>query len=285
VAAEPLKIHKSSNLGGHAWWETSRAKLTGMILLAIGILGLVAWWFLLHPYVTSDDARVAATLVRVAPEAIGGRVILLPVHEGDRVKKGDTLAELDHRIAQAQLQRAKAKADLTEHELLRVKSLVIQKGLPQKDLDVAEANAETATAELTLAEVAEENTTIRSPVDGIVIQKVTEEGNIIEPGQTVVTVAEVDNAWIAANIEETSVGAVKVGQKVFINIDEGGSLEGRVSEVRSSVASQFALIPSDNGSGNFTKVVQRVPIKVAIERSNDRVLRAGQSVEIKIRVR
>jgi membrane fusion protein (multidrug efflux system) len=250
----------------------------------VAVVGLMVWWFLIHPYVSTDDARVAATLSRVGPEAIGGRVIRVAVTEGDHVKKGDILVELNHEIVEAQLSRARARAVLTERELHRITELVAQRGLPAKELDVAKANAETAQAELKLAEVAFNNTTIRSPVDGVIVQKLTEEGNIVEPGQTVVTISDVDHAWIAANIEETSVGAVRIGQPVRIVIDEGGTLTGRVSEVRAAVASQFALIPADSGAGNFTKVVQRIPIKIEVEPHPHLVLRAGQSVEIKIRV-
>jgi RND family efflux transporter MFP subunit len=266
------------------WWQTRRSKITGAVMAALAVVCALVWWFAFHPFVTTDDARVAATLVRVAPEAIGGRVIKLLVKEGDHVKKGDVLAQLDDRIASAQLKRAKAKAELAAKDLKRIEQLVAQRGLAPKDLDVAKATADTTEAEMQLAEVAMENTAVRSPVDGVVVQKSTEEGNIVEPGQTIVTVVDTDHAWVAANIEETSVGDVRVGQRVKIEVDEGGALTGRVSEVRSSVASQFALIPSDNGSGNFTKVVQRVPIKVELDAHADHPLRAGQSVEIKIRV-
>jgi membrane fusion protein (multidrug efflux system) len=244
---------------------------------------------LLRPFVATDDARVAATLVRVAPEAASGRVVRLAAQEGDHVKKGDVLVELDHRLAEAQLQKSRARADFAEHELRRVSALVSQHGLPERELDSARANAETARAELTLAEISLQNMTIASAIDGIVVQKTTEEGNIVEPGQTLLTISDADHAWIAANIEETSVGAVRVGQSVRIFVDEGGELRGTVAEVRASVAAQFALIPSDNGAGNFTKVVQRVPIKVRLDEQSKqaygRVLRPGQSVEIKIRVR
>jgi membrane fusion protein (multidrug efflux system) len=267
-----------------AWWKSKRSKLTGFVALALAVIGFLAWLFIFHPYVSTDDARVAATLIRVAPEAISGRVIKMAVQEGDHVKKGDVLVELDHRIVDAQLQRAQARATLTSQELHRINELVAQKGLAARELDTAKANADTAQAELKLATVSQQNTNIKSPVDGIVIQKSTEEGNFVEPGQTVVTVADVDHAWIAANIEETAVGLVKIGQPVQINIDEGGTLQGKVSEIRSSVASQFALIPSDNGAGNFTKVVQRVPIKIEVDAHPGRILRAGQSVEVKIKV-
>jgi membrane fusion protein (multidrug efflux system) len=268
-----------------AWWKTKRSRNALGVSAVIAFAGLIVWWFLFHPYVSTDDARVAATLVRAAPEAVGGLVIKLNVKEGDRVKKGDILVELDHRISEAQLQKAKAHAELSQHELRRVTELVAQRGLATKELDTAKANSDSAQAELRLATVAFENATIRSPIDGIVVQKTVEEGNIVEPGQTLVTICDIDHAWIAANIEETAVGDVKPGQPVKIVVDEGGTLTGRVLEVRASVASEFALIPSDSGAGNFTKVVQRIPIKIAITSTPEHPLRAGQSVEIKIRVR
>jgi multidrug resistance efflux pump len=266
------------------WYKTARARLTGAIFLGLALAGTVLWYFAYYPYVSTDDARVAATLIRIAPEAIGGRVIRLNVKEGDHVKKGDVLAELDHRIAEAQLKRAHAKSELATHELKRVRQLVAQRGLAAKDLDIAVAGADSADADLQLAQVALENTTIKSPIDGIIVQKTTEEGNIIEPGQTLLTVVDAEHAWVSANIEETAVGDVRVGQSVRMKIDEGGEMQGHVKEIRASVAAQFALIPSDNGAGNFTKVVQRVPIKVELEPHPGRELRVGQSVVIKIRV-
>jgi multidrug resistance efflux pump len=268
-----------------SWWATSRARKVGAASLAAVIVGFVYWLVYLHPYVSTDDARVAATLVRVAPDTIGGRVIRLNVTEGSRVKAGEILLELDHRTASAQLERAKAKTILTAREFKRVSELVRQKGLPARELDVAQANSNFAESELKLAEVADENTSIRSPIDGIVVQKATEVGNIVEPGQTVVTVSDIDHAWIAANIEETSVGPIAIGQPVTVVVDEGGKLTGKVSEVRGATMALFSLIPAENPSGNFTKLVQRIPIKIVLDPHPELILRSGQSVEIRIRTK
>lgn len=276
---------KEDPIADRPWWAVPRVRRVAAISLTGVILGTLLWYFFIYPYVSTDDARVAATLVRVAPEGAGGRVIQLNVTEGVRVKKGDILLELDHRIASAQLQRAKAKFALARREINRVSQLVQQHGLPTRDLDSAHANIDIAESELHLAEIADGNTTIRSPIDGIVVHKAVEEGDTVEPGQTLITVTDIDHAWIAANIEETSVGAVAIGQPVTVKIDEGGKLTGKVSEIRAATAAQFALIPAENPSGNFTKLVQRIPIKVALDPHPDRVLRSGQSVEIKIRVR
>jgi membrane fusion protein (multidrug efflux system) len=136
-----------------------------------------------------------------------------------------------------------------------------------------------------LAQIALDNTYLKSPTYGIVVQKIAKVGNISETNQTAVTVVDIANAWIAANIEETDVGLVKPGQRVKIAIDEGGTLSGKVIEVRKAAASQFALIPSDNAAGNFIKLVQRIPVRIALDPHPGRVLRVGQSVVIKIRVR
>ena len=90
---------------------------------------------------------------------------------------------------------------------------------------------------------------------------------------------------MTCNVEETAVGLVKPGQKVSINVDEGGTLEGEVLAVSAASASQFAMIPADNPSGNYTKLVQRIPVKIGLMPHPGMTLRAGQSVEVHIRVR
>lgn len=266
------------------WWRAKRAKKVMLVVFLSAIILTVGWWFYFYPYTATDDARVAMTLLRLAPSYTEGRVTKVNVEEGSVVKVGDVLIEIDHRIPEANYIKAKAKYDLSMRELQRIEKLTAHGSATEQALDRAKGALAEADSELKMSEVILENTYIKSPVDGVVIQKRAEVGNILEKNQVGVVVADVKNAWIAANIEETAIGSVKVGQKVYISLDEGGELEGKVLEVRSSVASQFALIPSDSGAGNFTKVVQRVPIKIEITNGNKEHLRAGQSVEIKIRV-
>lgn len=266
------------------WHHHPRARAAGLAAAAVVLLAFVAWLVFFRPYLSTDDARIAATTVRVAPAGAGGQVVKLNVTEGDRVKAGAVLVELDHRTASAQLQRAQARLALAEKELKRMEQMAAENGISPRDLDSSRANFQTADAEAKLAAIALDNTYLRSPIDGIVIQKSTEAGDMLEPGQTAVSLTDIDHAWIAANIQETSVGRVKVGQPVTIHVDEGGTLYGNVSEIRTATAAQFALIPADNPSGNFTKLVQRIPIKVALAPGHGQVLRVGQSVEIRIRV-
>jgi multidrug resistance efflux pump len=266
------------------WYRQANAVRTFQAVLVITVLGIVYWLFWVHPYVYTDDARVDATLARVAPEGAGGRVIAVHVTEGDAVKAGDPLVELDPQTAQAELQRARAKALVARKDLARARELAAERGVSARQLDLATAASESADAEERLAELALDRCTLRSPFNGVVVQKVAYEGNRFDTGQTAVTVADLDHAWVAANVEETDAGSLKPGQEARIWIDEGGSLTGRLLEVRQATLSTFSLIPSENSSGNFVKLVQRIPLKIALDPHPGRVLRVGQSVVVKIRV-
>lgn len=287
----PQKTHESPSPAANKedlqkrWWRHPRARTAGWITLAAGVLLFLAWLVFMAPYLYTDDARIAATTVRVASPGAGGLVIKLNAAEGARVAVGQVLVELDHRTSEAQLQRARARLVLAEKELRRMEQMAAENGVAPRDLDSARANQQTMEAEVKLAQISLDNTYIRSPLDGVVIQKNTEIGNLLEAGQTAISIIDLDHAWVAANIEETSVRRVKVGQPVTVTVDEGGVYFGNVSEILPATAAQFALIPADNPSGNFTKLVQRIPIKVVLAPSPGRALRVGQSVEIKIRVR
>jgi membrane fusion protein (multidrug efflux system) len=158
-------------------------------------------------------------------------------------------------------------------------------GLRGQELEQARAGEAQARAELAAAQVALDQMTLRSPYDGVVLRVSVYPGNFASTGQGVVTVADVAHAWVAANVEETSAGRLRPGERVRIEVDEGGELEGHVEVVTQTAASRFALIPADNAAGNFTKVVQRIPLRIAIDGAAGRPLRVGQSVVARIRVR
>lgn len=180
---------------------------------------------------------------------------------------------------------AMAKGQLSEAQAHRLEADAGAERIALKQQQVEEARmiAAQAKADLQLAQLALDRKTLRSSLDGIVSKIIPDPGDYVATGQAAVVVTDIDHAWIDANVEETSIALVKEGQHVEIEIDEGGSLEGYVAVVSHTAASQFALIPADNAAGNFTKVVQRIPIRVALEKS-DRRLRVGQSVVLRIRV-
>jgi len=155
-----------------------------------------------------------------------------------------------------------------------------------RQVEAARAQAAQARADLELAEVALDRMTLKSSVDGVVVRVTVDPGDYLSPAQGAVTVVDLAHAWIGANVEETSSGLLRLGQTAEVSIDEGGKLTGRVDVITQSAASSFALIPADNAAGNYTKVVQRIPIRIAIDPSpRIHTLRAGQSVEVRIRAR
>jgi len=275
----------SATMGPKPWWTRKRVQsFVAAIVIAV-LAAVMVWWVFFRSYVSTNDARVATNIIRVAPVGVGGMIEKVTVEEGDPTKAGQLLVEIDRRVPEAQFNRAKARFKLAQIELDRVRNLVSSKSSSARDLDNARTNYDIAEAELKLAEVNLQNTYLKSPIDGIVIQKLAQPGNIIEPGQVALMISDADHAWISANIEETNIAKVRVGQPVYVSIDEGGSLTGKVQEINVATASQFSLLPAENASGNYTKVVQNIPIKIALDPHPGRVLKAGQSVTIKIRVR
>ncbi len=267
------------------WWKSQRAQRSLITALVFALISTCIWWEFFAPYIRTDDARVAATTVSFAPRGMGGQMIDLLVDEGDRVKNGQLLARLDQRIARAHLKRARAQDRWMSRELARIQEQAKGGFTSQRDLDRAICNAKSARADRQLARIALDDTLIKSTLDGVVVFKSAEKGDFLQPGQAAVTIADLDSAWIAVNIEETYARRLRAGQSVMVKIDEGGELEGHVGEILNSTASQFALIPADSGSGNYTKVVQRIPIKVRLLPSAGHALRIGQSAEIRIRIK
>jgi membrane fusion protein, multidrug efflux system len=126
--------------------------------------------------------------------------------------------------------------------------------------------------------------TITAPVTGVVSKRV-EVGMNVQPGQTLVSVVPLDDVWITANFKETQLRRMKVGQRVTIAVDAyGREYQGRVESVAGATGAQFSLLPPENATGNYVKVVQRVPVKIVLDpgQNRDHLLRLGMSVEPKV---
>jgi len=123
---------------------------------------------------------------------------------------------------------------------------------------------------------------LKAPVAGIVSRKSVEPGQVIQPGQPLMTVIPLDRVWITANFKETQLRDMRVGQTVTVDVDAYGGHEftGKVESIAAATGSRFSLLPPDNASGNFVKVVQRVPVKIVLDNGQDpdRLLRPGMSV-------
>jgi membrane fusion protein, multidrug efflux system len=147
---------------------------------------------------------------------------------------------------------------------------------------VAQARANLAAAELLLG-----YTTIAAPVDGVVTRKTVQVGNIVQPGQSLMSIVPLHDVWVTANFKETQLAAVRPGQDAEIKVDMyGQSVRGRVDSIAAATGSRLSLLPPENATGNFVKVVQRIPVKIRVEnRPGGVVLRPGMNVEATILTR
>ncbi|PXW46904.1 membrane fusion protein (multidrug efflux system) [Erwinia sp. AG740] len=126
---------------------------------------------------------------------------------------------------------------------------------------------------------------LRSPVDGVVDRTIVNVGSYAQTGQWIMLVHDPRNLWVEANIKETAIGRVRVGQRVDIQVDAypDKHFSGHVIRVGDAATNQFALLPSPNPSGNFTKITQRVPVRIALD-SQDNGLKPGLMAEVSINV-
>jgi membrane fusion protein (multidrug efflux system) len=350
--------------------------LTVAIGVVVGVIFGIGWLHYYFTHASTDDARVKGDLIAVSP-TVQGKIRLIPIQEGDRVEKGQLIAQLREEDYQAQvdvaagvvqtieaelkeaqaelkLEREKTQKEVAEataalcaaqarqdeaeaslrqasldfdrmkklhrsktvsssemdraqatfdlcHARVEVAKEVIKEN--QAKLQIAEANTagvilkeqrveslrgrwEEARAALTAAKLKLDHTTVTSPIDGIVAKKVANIGEVIKVGQTIAVIVDLNTVWVEANLEETKVEHVRLGQTVDVKVDAypGTKFTGRVANIGAAAASEFALIPENRSAGNFTKVTQRIPIKIEVTNPSYQ-LRPGMMVVVGIDVR
>lgn len=196
-------------------------------------------------------------------------------------------AEEDVAIAEGALSRARG-------ELERARAQRTAADTAPQRVEAIEARAELAVAELEAAKAALEraehdlaDTTVRAPAAGVIGRKALEPGQFVRRGEPLLALVG-DEVWVEANYKETQLARLRVGQPVTIRVDAyGGKLSGRVESVGPATGSRFSLLPADNTSGNFVKVVQRVPVKILLDETGSETgaLRPGMSVHTVVHLR
>lgn len=286
----------------------------GVFLLALGLIG---WYLHARKYVWTNDAYLDGYQIQISAD-IEARIIELYVDEGDLVQKGELLCQLDESIYNSQ------KEDALTNVLLLQENVKLQKIEMEKLRDIynvakqeyeneiisyinfdkiekdfhysianyklAEANLTNGIAKLGVIEELLRHTKIYAPRDGAISKRWVVAGDVAQIGQPLFGLTDIKNIWVTANLEENKVEHLQTGDPVEIHIDAypDRTFTGSVFVVRAAAASQFSLIPPDNATGNFTKVVQRVPVKIwlNIPQSKEPLyLYPGMSAEIYVKVR
>jgi membrane fusion protein (multidrug efflux system) len=145
----------------------------------------------------------------------------------------------------------------------------------------AEAEVQRLAAAVHQSELNLQYTTVRAPVTGIVSRKTVEPGQVVQPGQPLLALVNLEDVWVTANFKETQLRNMRIGQAASVEVDAyGRSFKGHVDSLAGATGARFSLLPPENATGNYVKVVQRVPVKIVFEKGQDpnHLLRPGLSV-------
>ena len=305
--------HKSSN---------KIRTIVMIVILVIAIVVAIFWWLNYRKYISTDDANLDSYRIDVASQ-VDGRITKLYVMEGDTVKEGDVMFELDNTLIISKLQAAQAQYEQLLSEVVSTKTSLIEarknyeiavlaENLSKKNFERAkeqfnkdvipletyqtfEENWKTTVLQTQIAQNRIESTQARiaatemsalaakaniesmstdlsyymisAPASGIIGKRWVLEGDVISAGQNVFTLNMNMNLWVAVYLEETKFNNIRIGQNAKFTLDAYDKLTfyGKIYYIGDNAASEFALVPPNNASGNFTKVTQRIPLKISID--------------------
>jgi membrane fusion protein, multidrug efflux system len=200
----------------------------------------------------------------------------------DTVRAQISEAEAGIRMAESRQIQATAGEQQARAALQGVQTAPEQITATRARASSAQARVEQAKATLAQAELNLAYVVVKAPVKGIVSKKSVNPGQVVQPGQPVMAIVQSDDVWITANYKETQLEHMRPGQKVTVEVDAigGKDFTGHVDSIAAATGARFSLLPPENATGNFVKVVQRVPVKILLEpgQDPDRLLRPGMSV-------
>ncbi len=303
--------------------KSKREKIILILLLVIAVALGAWWWINYNKYITSDDANLDSYRVDVAAQ-ISGRITKLLVAEGDTVKKGDILFEIDNSNmlsrkaqAEAEYQQLQAQLEVDKIDVTVAKKdyqiALLAEGLSSKNyeraktqykgdaipletlqtmeeawktsklqveiaqshvqaskasIEVTERSAEAAMANISTLDTDLAYYQVVAPADGVIGKRWSLAGDMINAGQTIFTLNIGTDIWVAVYLEETKFSDIYLGQETKFTLDAYDKLTfyGRIYYIGDNAASEFSLVPPNNASGNYTKVTQRIPLKISIDK-------------------
>ena len=189
-------------------------------------------------------------------------------------------------VAQSQLAQARAGASQATAQLQTAQTAPQQVEATRARASSADAKVMQQRAAVQQAELNLQYATVKAPMKGIVSKKSVEVGQVVQPGQPLMAIIPLEDVWVTANFKETQLRDMRPGQPAVIEVDAYGGREfkGHIESLAAATGSRFSLLPPENATGNFVKVVQRVPVRIAIDEKQDaqQVLRPGMSVTAKV---
>jgi len=239
------------------------------------------------------EAVLSASQARLKEAEANMRLATLDFKRVGKLYKSKTVSasEMDkvqaaYNLAQARLASAAEEINENRAKLEVTRANTGEVTIKQRRVESLKGKLEEATAELEAARLKLAHTTVTSPIDGVVAKKISHIGEVITAGQPVTVIVDLNNIWVEANLEETQVKHVRLGQSVDLNVDAYSNTRftGKVINIGAATASEFALIPENRSAGNFTKVTQRIPIRIEVVDPAEQ-LRPGMMVTVGIDIR
>jgi membrane fusion protein (multidrug efflux system) len=230
-------------------------------------------------FVSTDDAQVGAHVTMLSSR-VEGTIQKVFAEEHSKVKQGDPLAQIDTSdyssasdAAEAQVASLQARFKEAEVGFRRAVELFEKQAIPRERFDAAQAayketggHLKAAQAALDQAKLNVSYTKILAPADGTIARKSVEPGQYVPAGQALFGFVAASERWVTANLKETELAGVTLGKRADVTVDAmpGKTFMGEVASISPSTGAVFSLLPPDNSTGNFTKVVQRVPVRIRL---------------------
>src|SRR5438874_1088161 len=264
----------------------------GLALVAVAAL---LWWLHARKIEDTDDAQVDGYITAVSSR-VPGTVLRVLVEDNQPVKQGDVLVELDAadlEVAAAQARAAVAQAQAAfaaEQPSVSITATSNRATVQSTEDEVAntEADLEAARRDLDQAQLNLGYAKVVAPVAGIVGKRSVNVGDRVQPGQQLMSLTQNGELWVTANFRETQIERMRQGQHASVHVDAiDRDYEGIVESFAGATGSRYSLLPPENASGNYVKVVQRIPVRIKLEQGQPEMerLRPGMSAEPKVRVR
>jgi membrane fusion protein (multidrug efflux system) len=191
-------------------------------------------------------------------------------------------AEAGIPVAESKLVQAQAGEQRAHAELQSAQTAPSQIAATRARASSAEARVQTARANLAQAELNLQYAVVKAPVRGVASKKGINVGQVVQMGQPLLAIVQLDDVWVTANYKETQLKNMRAGQRAAVDVDAlgGRDFKGKVDSIAGATGSRFSLLPPENATGNFVKVVQRVPVKIVLDPGQDpeHLLRPGMSV-------
>jgi membrane fusion protein (multidrug efflux system) len=248
--------------------EEGDAVNKGMLLAALDSTDLIAQKYQAIALKSQAISALNQSEIKYRSDQKGIRILEISLERAENDLKRADSQKLGGVITQEQYDHIRTSYETAKAQLESSNALL---AVSRAQINTASAAVQSADAQVKVIEAQIRNTRLYSPIDGIVAKRWLLPGDVISPGQSVFTLTDNTEKWIVAYLEETKIGEVHMGQDVKFTIDAfpGVQFFGKVFLTGSSTASVFSLIPPSNASGNFTKVTQRIPVRISIDRTEN----------------